>query len=146
VLPRAAQSLPNAAAQAVPMPTLAERERALQTSTLGGAPPDYSYRALSQDAAATQAPPPQGATAGAGARTDRPPPGTVAAASGTPASGNSARKPAAGADRYRAPASPRAPPPSYHPSPPTASPAHAAPAAPAAAPAHASSVHADAAR
>jgi hypothetical protein len=139
VLPRTAQPLPAAASGTVPMPTLAERERALQTSTLGGPPPAYSYRALPQDSTAAQAQTPTsapGATAGRAVRTDRPPPGSIAAASGASPPRNAAHQPSSGAERHHAPASPSAPPPLPHPGAP----------APAAAAAHASSAHADAAR
>ena len=145
VLPRSAPPLPAASSGPAPMPTLAERERALQTSTLGGPPPEYSYRALPQDSAAAQTPPgapPSGGSGRASARTDRPPPGTIAAAA--PDSGVTRHNSAPAGERYRAPQVPHATaPPSYHPPAPAATPAHAAAAA---APAHASSVHADAAR
>jgi hypothetical protein len=150
VLPRSALTSPAAAAGVAPVPTLAERERALQTSTLSGQSPDYGYRALPQDSAAPRAAPPgtqaQGGTAGAAGRNDRPPPTAVAPGSGGAASGSTARKPSPGAERYRAPPPPpprATPPPSSHPIPPATPPAHPAPAA---APAHTSSVHADAVR
>jgi hypothetical protein len=129
VLPRNALPLPGAASGTAPMPTLAERERALEASTLGGQPPEYSYRELPQDSAATQAAsrkPAQSATASAAARSDRPPPGTVRASNA--GTGSTARNPSVGGEHNRAPASPSAtPPPSYHPVPPA--PARAAPAA-----------------
>jgi len=146
VLPRSAQPLQAAVSGAIPMPTLAEREHALQTSTLGGPPPNYSYRVLPQDSAAGQGQtptPPQGGTAGRAVRTDRPPPGSIAAGSGGSPSRNTVRQPAPGGERYRASGSPAAPPPLSHPGPPAPPPTRGAPAA---APAHASSVHADAVR
>jgi uncharacterized protein DUF6600/FecR-like protein len=128
VLPGTVPALPAAAAGSAAMPTLAERERALQSSTVGGPPPAYSYHALPQDAAASQVPgraASQGARIGAPARNDRPPPGTV--------TGGATHGPSAGAS-HTAPA-----PPVYgHPAPaaapaPPAPPAHAV-----AAPAHVS--------
>lgn len=146
VLPSSALPSPAAASGAVPMPTLAERERALQTSTLGGPPPDYSYRVLAQDSAASQSQTPtqpQGGSAGKAVRTDRPPPGSIAAPSGVSPSRSAAHHPAPGAERYRAPVPPAAPPPLSHPASPTPLPTRGASAA---APAHAGSARADAVR
>lgn len=97
-----------------PTPSLAERERALETSTLGSQARDYSDRALPQP------PPlaPAGVAAAAGGaaalRNDRPSP---AAASSPPANGSpgtAVRPGAPAAERYRVPAPRAAPPPSSH--------------------------------
>ena len=140
---RALQQVPAPAPASVgggAMPSLAERERALETSTLGGAPRDYRERALPQPPILAPA---ASASAATPSRGERPPPGVSPAPAAAGSPGATARPgvsvPANEGYRVSAPA-PRAaapPAPSYH-APSTVHPPETHPPAAAPTPAHAS--------